>query len=96
MSLNKLNQCFENGILPDELNFNTKNNNIELDWSKVAYNTFGRDENFIKDNIIPKALHKLPGIDLIIEDLKNNKLTPLEEIDIRQNIKISDTNNINE
>ena len=83
-NLKKILESLDNGILPDELNFNLKiQDDDNIDWAKLQYNTFYNTEHHIKENIIPKCLHKLPGIDLIIEDLQKNTLTPLEEIELR-------------
>ena len=83
----KILESLENGIVPDELNFNLQiQTDNEIDWEKVRYNTF-KDYDYIKENIIPKCLHKLQGIDLIIEDLQKSSLTPLEEIELRQQVK---------
>jgi hypothetical protein len=38
--IRKFNEMFNNGIVPDELNFNEQSQQNDLDWSKVAYNTF--------------------------------------------------------
>lgn len=79
----KILESLENGIVPDELNFNLQvQTDKEIDWEKVRYNTF-KDYDYIKENLIPKCLHKLQGIDLIIEDLQKNSLSPLEEIELR-------------
>ena len=100
--LRKLNESLENGILPDELNFGiNQNNNNQFDWDKVRYNTFGRNENWIMEHKIPKAIHNLPGIEKIVELVKESMtdLTPSEEIDRLKNeslIKISDNNIENE
>lgn len=93
--INEINECFKQGILPAQFDFTKNGSSNNIDWSRVQYNTFGRNDNWIMENLIPKAIHTLPGIDKIVEDLKKNTLTPLEEIELRQNIKISD-NNINE
>ena len=89
----KILQSLENGIVPDELNFSLQvQDDDNIDWAKLQFNTFYNTEHHIKENIIPKCLHKLPGIDLIIEDLQKNTLSPLEEIELRQSIKTDDEN----
>ena len=90
--INEINECFKRGILPPQFDFTKIQTIDDIDWNRVRYNTFGRDENWIMDNLIPKAIHTLPGIEKIVEELKKNTLTPLEEIELRQNIKISDNN----
>ena len=92
-NIKKILESLDNGILPDELNFNLKiQDDDNIDWAKLQFNTFYNTEHHIKENIIPKCLHKLPGIDLIIEDLQKNSLSPLEEIELRQSIKTDDEN----
>ena len=89
----KILESLENGIVPDELNFSLQvQDDDNIDWAKLQFNTFYNTEHHIKENIIPKCLHKLPGIDLIIEDLQKNTLSPLEEIELRQSIKTDDEN----
>jgi hypothetical protein len=92
MSLRKINEQFENGNLPDDFNFfgQTKN---DIDISKIKYNAFYKEYEF-QLNRLPKALHKMPGIEKIVEHNMNLVTSPLEEILERQLI-ISNNNNIN-
>jgi hypothetical protein len=90
------------GILPDELNFTIAPPD-EIYWSKVKYNTFYKSPDyFIGKMPNPEAFRNLPASDLIIQDIIENVMTPLEEMIERQQIinnnleyKISDIN-INE
>ena len=81
------------GILPEELNFNLSPPD-EVDWSKVKYNTFYKNQDyFIGKMPNPEAFKNLPGSDLIIQDILDTVKTPLEEMIERQQIlneKISD------
>lgn len=77
-------KSLENGICPASLNFSTKPD-AEIDWEKVAYNTFYHTNQFYQDKL-PAELEQLPGfdkiIDLIVEKNKDN--SPLKEILERQ------------
>lgn len=84
MSIRKLNESFEKGILPPELFFgiNPHGAEEELDWSKIQYNTFFKTNEYFLSKL-PKPIHSLPGIENIIEHMKEKALTPLEEIEMR-------------
>ena len=89
MSIRKLNESLEKGILPPELFFGetTQRCNDEIDWSKVQYNTFYKSNEYFLSKL-PKPIHKLPGIENIIEHMKEKALTPLEEMELRQQGKV--------
>jgi len=88
-TINEINELFKNGILPDEFNFSLKENNSgSIDWEKVRYNTFGKNNKYTNQEI--NIINKLT------ENIKENSLTPLEEMELIQNIKISDNNIENE
>ena len=88
-TINEINESFKNGILPDEFNFSLKENNSgSIDWAKVRYNTFGKNNKYTNQEI--NIINKLT------ENIKENSLTPLEEMELIQNIKISDNNIENE
>ena len=87
MSIRKLNENLEKGILPPELFFGAKvEQQEEIDWEKVRYNTFYKDNDYFL-NKLPKPIHKLPGIEKIVEDMRETALTPLEEMELRQKEK---------
>jgi hypothetical protein len=92
MSLRKINEQFENGNLPDDFNFFQKPQN-NFDINKIKYNAFYKEYEYHLNNL-PVALHKLPGIEKIVEHNMNLSLntSPLEEILERQ--KISNDINI--
>jgi len=80
----KILRQLNSGILPDELNF-TISPPDEIDWAKVRYNTFYKSpEYFISKMPNPEAFRNLPASDLIIQDIIENVMTPLEEIIERQ------------
>ena len=88
MSLQNLIKSLENGICPAELNFSKNNNdNDNIDWEKVRYNTFYKSPEFFESKF-PNEILGMNGfdkvIDLIVEKNINN--TPLKEIITRENI----------
>ena len=84
---NKLLKSLNNGILPDELNYKTTNND-QIDLDKVRYNSFYRSDEYFLSKY-PKGFETIPGFDKIIEYSKNNAVSPLEEITNLQNININ-------
>ena len=87
MSIRKLNENLEKGILPPELFFGAKEQPEEIDWEKVRYNTFYKSNDYFLSKL-PKPIHKLPGIEKIVEHMRETALTPLEEIELRQQGKV--------
>ena len=84
------------GILPNELNFKISPPD-EIDWAQVQYNTFYKTKEYIIGKMPnPDGFMKLPGAELIIEDILNNVKSPLEEIIDRQEIIFSNININNE
>ena len=89
MSVRKLNEQLEKGILPIELNFSVEQQNNIIDFEKLKYNAFYRSYEFY-ENKFPKGYENIPGFNKIIENIalqaeEENK-TPLQEIIERQNI----------
>ena len=77
----KLNKLLMQGILPDDLNFSKQPD--ELDIGKIKYNSFYKTYDYHLSTI-PKALHKVPGIDQLVQEKMNHALSPLESIDKRR------------
>lgn len=77
-------KSLEMGICPDELNFRL-NQNEQIDWHKVRYNTFFRSHEFF-ENKFPENFDSLPGFDKILDQIvdKNKDNSPLKEITERQ------------
>jgi len=77
----------EKGELPEELDFRHKEQTPEIDWAKIQYNTYYRSDEYIT-NLFPNsmAFQNLPGSDKIIESIRDNITTPLEEMKERQKI----------
>ena len=88
MSVKKLNQQLEKGILPDELNFSLEQNN-NIDIEKLKYNAFYRSYEFYESKF-PNGYQSIPGFEKIIENIAKTAdeedRTPLKEILERQNI----------
>ena len=92
MSVRKLNESLEKGILPPELFFGISHEPYEeLDWAKVQYNTFYKTNDYFLSKL-PKPIHSLPGIENIIEHMRDKAMTPLEEIEMRQQEAENDKN----
>ena len=72
----------EKGELPEELNFTPKEPQ-EIDWAR--YNTFYKSDEYIT-NLFPNsmAFQNLPASDKIIESIRSNITSPLEEMEERQ------------
>ena len=81
--LRKLNEDFERGILPKEFNFRKQEIIEEIDWDKVRYNTFYKENEYFLSKL-PKPIRNIVGIEKIIEKMKEESLTPLEEMNLRQ------------
>jgi hypothetical protein len=77
----KLNKLLMQGILPDGLNFGK--NPYELDINKIKYNAFYRQYDYHLSKI-PKALHKVPGIEQLVQEKMKNAVSPLEDIERRE------------
>ena len=91
-SLREINQQFQLGKLPECLNFSFKQPD-EIDWRKVAYNTYYKSPDFWLNKFDnPTAFLNLPAGAEIIQSMIDNSTTPLEEITERQNINICSIN----
>jgi hypothetical protein len=90
--IKKFNKMFSEGQLPEEFDFSIKPTE-EIDWSKVKYNTFYKEPDFFI-NRFPSGFRDLPGFDKIIDKMVDNSLTPLEEMELRSEIKNEEINNI--
>ena len=78
-------ESLNNGIVPPELLYN--NEIVEsIDWSKVKYNAFYKSNAFFESKF-PDGFQNISGFDRIIESIRENVKTPLEEMIERQNIK---------
>lgn len=86
MNINDINNQFNNGIIPDEFNYN-KTSEDSIDMSKVKYNAFYKTREYFL-NKLPKGFETLPGWENIIDKMIDESKTPLEEILERQNISI--------
>lgn len=89
-SIQELNEQFNKGILPDELNFSIKREFV-LDLNKIKYNAFYRSYEFYESKF-PKGYESIPGFDKIIDSIvykaQETKKTPLDELEeIEKEIK---------
>jgi hypothetical protein len=93
-SISDINIQLSMGKLPDCLNFAPKPKG-DIDWSKVAYNTYYRSKEFQLSKISnPSAFMNLPGANEILESMASNACSPLEAMELRQeytsNIEVLD------
>ena len=75
--IEKLNNQFVNGILPDELNY-TEKPEEQLDISKIQYQSFYRTFEYAASKF-PPGWESIPGFDKVIESCIP-KQSPLEQI----------------
>lgn len=91
--LDRLNCLLSTGVLPDELNFTKQDFKPEIDMSKLKYNSFYRSYEFV-ENKFPKGHESIPGFDKVIQSIVDNleeqKITPLDEIIKRSQIEDND------
>ena len=83
--INEINYMLKNGIVPDEFNFTLEPKPI-FDYSKVWYNDFYQSPEYIASKF-PNGWQSIPFFDKVIEEMANMTLLPIEEIEIKKNIK---------
>ena len=84
MSFQNILRKLEKGELPEELDFRVKPQQ-EIDWDKVKYNTFYKSDEYILQRYPNSmAFQNLPGSDKILDAIKSNITTPLEEMEERE------------
>lgn len=84
-TIDRINKSLSLGIVPKELDFTIQPVD-KVDWDKVRYNSFYRSYEFAESKF-PPGYDSIPGFDKIIEQCIP-KLSPLEEIEMKQNINI--------
>ena len=83
-SITDINIQLKLGKLPDSLNYAPRPRE-EIDWAKVAYNSFYKTREFQLSRIPnPMGFLNLPGGTQIIESMAANAKSPLEELNFRQ------------
>lgn len=93
-NINKVIEELEMGILPIELTFNQEMIIDEELIAKIQYNAFYKTFDYWADKF-PSGFLNLPGSDKIINHMKDNAISPLEELNKRSNNNIS-INNIDD
>lgn len=93
-NINKVFEELEMGILPIELTFNQQLVIDEELIAKIQYNAFYKTFDYWADKF-PSGFLNLPGSDKIINHMKDNAISPLEELNKRSNNNIS-INNIDD
>ena len=79
--LTEINIMMDNNILPDCFNYSLQEN---FDWNKVTYNDHNSFERFA--NKFTTGWQNIPGFDLVIQDMANFSLSPIDEMNFRKNI----------
>jgi hypothetical protein len=82
--IRRINRLLKVGVLPIELDFVNISPNDQIDWEKVAYNTFYKTQEYFV-NKFPPGLESLPGWEKMVDKMISNAKSPLEEIEERQN-----------
>ena len=84
MNIKEINRLFTQGTLPPGFNF-SKDNQEEIDWAKIKYNTFYKTPEFILERFPDgEGFLNLPGgIDILLK-MADNMKSPLEDIMERQ------------
>lgn len=70
------------GQIPNQLNYNPQPA-CDIDWDKVKYNSFYKSYEFAESKF-PAGYESIPGFEKIIEKCIP-KISPLEEIEMKQN-----------
>ena len=84
MNILEINDQLARGVLPPELDFRKKDE-IDLDWSRVQYNTFYKTPEFVLERFPDaEAFLNMPGGHRILEAMAANLPSPLEEMLQRQ------------
>lgn len=90
MSINKLNEQLNQGILPEELNFSNQKQSFEIDINKIKYNAFYRTYEFYESKF-PDGYQSIPGFDKIISSISANaeemNINPLDELEKIKNVE---------
>ena len=83
-------KSLKRGILPYSLNFSLEP--LAFDITKIQelqYNAFYRSYEFFEDKF-PKGHEGIIGFDRVIQSIADRALTPLEEMELRQQIPKDD------
>ena len=90
--IKKYSDMLDQNIIPemfdysiDYFNITDIDFDIDFDISKVSYNVYYNSFDFYSKKF--PMWQSIPGFDLVIQDIANNSLSPLEEMIKRNNIK---------
>jgi len=86
-SIIQLVKLLNNDILPSQLDYNL-NPVINYDVNKIQYNSYYKSFEFF-DSKFPSGFENMPGYYNIINEIKNNAKTPLDEMNDRLNLSYS-------
>ena len=97
MSLENIIKSLENGLVPVELDYRTREEGAEnIDWNRVMYNLTYKQPEFYEQKFPPECKN-IPAFDKVIDLIldKNYNNSPLKEILERQDEMIARQENIN-
>ena len=89
--INKFNRMFSDGELPEEFDFSIKPTD-NIDWSKIKYNTYYKEPEFYIKRF-PSGFRDLAGFDQIIDKMVDSSISPLEEMELRNEMNKNEENN---
>ena len=90
MDIQEINDCFNNGFIPDCLFYTIEKGSIQIDPRKISYTDYYQSYDFYESKF-KGDYSSIPGFDKLIENIsqiaiENNK-TPLKEL---QELKSND------
>jgi hypothetical protein len=75
------------GILPPELNYSLENQEKDIDWAKVCYNSFYKTPEYFASKFPPEWVDTFPCFDQLVGIMAEKAKSPLEEMEERINAR---------
>ena len=93
MDIQEINNCFNNGFIPDCLFYTVEKGGMQIDPRKISYTDYYQSYDFYESKFKGADYSSIPGFDKLIENMSNlaieNNRTPLQEL---EQIKLSNAN----
>jgi len=80
--IKKINQEFESGYIPNEL-FYALPNKRDIDITKITYNSYYNSFEYHSKKL--PYYNSIPGLDMVINHIAENTLSPLQELELKIN-----------
>ena len=84
MNISEINECFENGYIPDSLFYSIEKGGMQIDPRKISYTSYYQSYDFYESKF-KGDYSSIPGFDKVIENISNlaieNNKTPLKELE---------------